>query len=91
MAPTATTKRNTLRGFAVTWLTVYSASPTPEGTSAAHAALVRRGEPPEARRRARIAARRSAEVQKLIRGWLAPLRFPQGVRVAVDIDPYSFV
>ncbi|MBX9885800.1 MAG: hypothetical protein K2X68_12595, partial [Novosphingobium sp.] len=38
-----------------------------------------------------IAARRSAEVQKLIRAWLAPLRFPQGVRVAVDIDPYSFV
>ncbi len=38
-----------------------------------------------------IAARRSAEVQKLIRSWLAPLRFPPGVRVAVDIDPYSFV
>ena len=38
-----------------------------------------------------IAARRSAEVQKLIRAWLAPLRFPPGVRVAVDIDPYSFV
>jgi primosomal protein N' (replication factor Y) len=38
-----------------------------------------------------IAARRSAEVQKLIRTWLAPLRFPPGVRIAVDIDPYSFV
>lgn len=38
-----------------------------------------------------IAARRSSEVQKMIRTWLAPLRFPPGVRVAVDIDPYSFV
>ncbi len=38
-----------------------------------------------------IAARRSSEVQKLIRTWLGPLRFPPGVRVAVDIDPYSFV
>lgn len=38
-----------------------------------------------------INARRTSEVQKVIRGWLSPLRFPQGVRVAVDIDPYSFV
>jgi len=38
-----------------------------------------------------INARRSAQVQDVIREWLAPLRFPQGVRVAVDIDPYSFV
>ena len=38
-----------------------------------------------------INARRSSEVQKVIRDWLGPLRFPQGVRVAVDIDPYSFV
>jgi primosomal protein N' (replication factor Y) len=36
-------------------------------------------------------ARRSAEVQKVIRDWLRALTFPQGVRVAVDIDPYSFV
>lgn len=36
-------------------------------------------------------ARRSAEVQKVIRDWLGALRFPQGVRVGVDIDPYSFV
>lgn len=36
-------------------------------------------------------ARRSAEVQKIIRQWLDPLRLPPGVRVAVDIDPYSFV
>lgn len=36
-------------------------------------------------------ARRSAEVQKVIRDWLGALSFPQGVRVAVDVDPYSFV
>ncbi|GGD95547.1 primosomal protein N' [Tsuneonella deserti] len=38
-----------------------------------------------------INARRSAQVQDVIRQWLAPLRFPQGVRVSIDIDPYSFV
>ena len=36
-------------------------------------------------------ARRSAEVQKVIREWLGALSFPQGVRVGVDIYPYSFV
>ncbi|MFC4256356.1 primosomal protein N' [Altererythrobacter xixiisoli] len=36
-------------------------------------------------------ARRSAEVQQVIRDWLGALNFPQGVRVSVDIDPYSFV
>jgi primosomal protein N' (replication factor Y) len=36
-------------------------------------------------------ARRSAEVQKVIRDWLGALSFPQGVRIAVDVDPYSFV
>ena len=36
-------------------------------------------------------ARRSAEVQNVIRDWLGALSFPQGVRVAVDVDPYSFV
>ncbi|WP_184245505.1 primosomal protein N' [Novosphingobium chloroacetimidivorans] len=38
-----------------------------------------------------INARRSAELQKYLQGWLGPLQFPQGVRVAIDIDPYSFV
>ena len=38
-----------------------------------------------------INARRSAKLQDVIRAWLAPLEFPQGVRVSVDIDPYSFV
>ena len=36
-------------------------------------------------------ARRSAEVQQVIRDWLGALQFPQGVRIAVDVDPYSFV
>ncbi len=36
-------------------------------------------------------ARRSAEVQQVIRDWLGRADLPQGVRVAVDIDPYSFV
>ena len=36
-------------------------------------------------------ARRSAEVQAVIRDWIGALSFPQGVRVAIDIDPYSFV
>ena len=38
-----------------------------------------------------INARRSAKLQDVIRAWLNPLQFPQGVRVQVDIDPYSFV
>lgn len=38
-----------------------------------------------------INARRSAKLQDVIREWLNPLQFPQGVRVQVDIDPYSFV
>ena len=38
-----------------------------------------------------INARRSTQLQDIIREWLAPLRFPPGVRIAVDIDPYSFV
>ena len=36
-------------------------------------------------------ARRSAQVQDVIRDWLGQLDFPRGVRVSVDIDPYSFV
>ncbi len=38
-----------------------------------------------------VNARRSANVQKAIRDWLDPLDLPRGVRVSVDIDPYSFV
>lgn len=38
-----------------------------------------------------INARRSAELQRYLREWLDPLEFPRGVRVHIDIDPYSFV
>ncbi len=38
-----------------------------------------------------INARRTAKVQQAIRDWLDPLEFPSGVRVGIDIDPYSFV
>lgn len=38
-----------------------------------------------------INARRSAKLQDAIRQWLNPLDFPRGVRVGIDIDPYSFV
>ena len=38
-----------------------------------------------------INARRSAQLQDVIRQWLGNLKFPPGVRVGVDIDPYSFV
>ena len=36
-------------------------------------------------------ARRSASLQAVIREWLAKIDHPPGVRVGVDIDPYSFV
>ena len=38
-----------------------------------------------------INARRSAQLQDIIRAWLGALDHPAGVRVGVDIDPYSFV
>ncbi|MEM1053052.1 MAG: primosomal protein N' [Pseudomonadota bacterium] len=38
-----------------------------------------------------INARRSANLQGALRDWLAVQEFPPGVRVGVDIDPYSFV
>ncbi len=38
-----------------------------------------------------VNARRSVQVQDIIRQWLGALDIPRGVRVSVDIDPYSFV
>ncbi|GAA3800495.1 primosomal protein N' [Qipengyuania pelagi] len=38
-----------------------------------------------------INAKRSARLQDTIREWLGALDHPAGVRVGVDIDPYSFV
>ncbi len=36
-------------------------------------------------------ARRSVQLQDVIRRWLGAIDHPPGVRVAVDVDPYSFV
>ncbi|WAT19298.1 primosomal protein N' [Aurantiacibacter sp. MUD11] len=36
-------------------------------------------------------ARRTANLQSVIRDWLASVDHPPGVRLGVDIDPYSFV
>ena len=38
-----------------------------------------------------VNARRSAGLQQVIRDWIGALDFPRGVRVGIDIDPYSFV
>ncbi len=38
-----------------------------------------------------INARRSVQLQDVIRRWLGAIDHPPGVRVAVDIDPYGFV
>ncbi len=38
-----------------------------------------------------VHARRAIDVQDVMRAWLGALEFPRNVRVAVDVDPYSFV
>jgi primosomal protein N' (replication factor Y) (superfamily II helicase) len=43
------------------------------------------------RQRLLIHARRTLDVQDVIRSWLSALSWPRSVRVSVDIDPYSFV
>ena len=43
------------------------------------------------RQRLLVHARRALDVQDVIREWLGPIQFPRGVRVAVDVDPYSFL
>ena len=43
------------------------------------------------RHRFLVRARRSVDIQALIRGWLAQVPEKSSVRVAVDIDPYSFL
>ena len=43
------------------------------------------------RQRLLVHARRALDVQTVIRAWLAALEWPRGVRVAVDVDPYSFL
>ena len=43
------------------------------------------------RQRLLVHAERRVDVQAAIRDWLASVDWPQKVRVAVDVDPYSFV
>ena len=43
------------------------------------------------RQRLLVHAQRSVELQAIIRLWLGGLNFPRGVRVGVDVDPYSFL
>jgi primosomal protein N' (replication factor Y) len=38
-----------------------------------------------------VHAARSLDVQAVIRDWLGALSWPRGVRVTVDVDPYSFL
>ncbi|MEY4501028.1 MAG: hypothetical protein RIS52_918, partial [Pseudomonadota bacterium] len=43
------------------------------------------------RMRLLIHARRTLDVQDVLRDWLGGLEWSRAVRVSVDIDPYSFV
>jgi primosomal protein N' (replication factor Y) len=43
------------------------------------------------RQRLLVHAARSLDVQEVIRDWLGKLSWPKGVRVSVDVDPYSFL
>ncbi len=43
------------------------------------------------RKRLLLKASRSIRVQGVVRQWLAQLHPPNGVRIQVDVDPYSFV
>ena len=43
------------------------------------------------RQRLLVHARRSLDVQDVIRDWLAAIEWSPKVRVSVDVDPYSFL
>jgi len=43
------------------------------------------------RQRLLVHAARSLDVQDVIRDWLAGIEWSSKVRVAVDVDPYSFL
>ena len=43
------------------------------------------------RQRLLVHAARSVDMQEVIRDWLGKLAWPRGVRVTVDVDPYSFL
>lgn len=42
------------------------------------------------RRRLLFRAPRTLQVQAIVKDWLAPVALPRGVRVQIDVDPYSF-
>ena len=42
-------------------------------------------------RRLLLKAERRVNVQAVLRGWLGRVKAPAGVRVQVDVDPYSFL
>ena len=43
------------------------------------------------RRRLLVKTGRGVAIQRVLHGWLDPLRLPSGVHLAVDVDPYSFL
>ena len=43
------------------------------------------------RQRLLVHARRSADIQGMLRAWLVAVALPSSVRVRVDVDPYSFL
>jgi primosomal protein N' (replication factor Y) len=43
------------------------------------------------RQRLLVHAARAVDMQEVIRDWLGSLTWPRGVRVTVDVDPYSFL
>ena len=43
------------------------------------------------RRRFLVKVERGVNVQAVIRAWVGPIKLPSGVRLQVDIDPYSFL
>jgi primosomal protein N' (replication factor Y) len=43
------------------------------------------------RQRLLVHAARSLDMQDIVREWLGKLSWPRGVRVTVDVDPYSFL
>ena len=43
------------------------------------------------RRRLLVKARKEINLQRVLRDWLAPLKLEGAVRLAIDVDPYSFM
>jgi primosomal protein N' (replication factor Y) len=43
------------------------------------------------RHRLLLKTARNVDIQALLRAWTGPVRLPADVRLAVDVDPYSFL